>query len=78
VVFSPSLHFSLTTPILPLKVEKDNKNKLLAPPKRSEKTYLIDDHILCAVAGATTQIPVHASCVYKASNIDHLLLLNQA
>jgi len=39
-------------------VEKDNKNKLLAPPKRSEKTYLIDDHILCAVAGLTADADI--------------------
>jgi len=39
-------------------VEKDNKNKLLAPPKRSEKTYLIDEHILCAVAGLTADADI--------------------
>lgn len=31
-------------------------SKLLAPPKSSEKIYKIDEHVICAVAGAWTPL----------------------
>ena len=34
-------------------VEKKVVSKLLQPPKSSEKTYKLDDHLVCAVAGLT-------------------------
>jgi 20S proteasome subunit alpha 3 len=34
-------------------VEKRVSSKLLAPPKSSEKLYIIDDHVMAAVAGQT-------------------------
>jgi 20S proteasome subunit alpha 3 len=36
-----------------LAAEKRTVSKLLAPSKTSEKTYIIDDHISCLVAGLT-------------------------
>eukprot|EP01041_Mallomonas_annulata_P001004 gene1004-1972_t len=36
-----------------LAAEKRTVSKLLAPSKTSEKTYTIDDHIVCLVAGLT-------------------------
>jgi 20S proteasome subunit alpha 3 len=36
-----------------LAAEKRTVSKLLAPSKTSEKTYTIDDHISCLVAGLT-------------------------
>ena len=38
---------------LVLAAEKRVVSKLLAPSKSSEKTYTIDDHIVCLVAGLT-------------------------
>ena len=37
-----------------LAVEKKVVSKLLEPPKSSEKTYKLDDHLVCAVAGLTS------------------------
>lgn len=37
-----------------LAVEKKVVSKLLQPPKSSEKTYKLDDHLVCAVAGMTS------------------------
>ena len=37
-----------------LAAEKRTVSKLLAPSKTSEKTYLIDNHIVCLVAGLTS------------------------
>ena len=36
-----------------LAAEKKTVSKLLAPSKTSEKTYVIDDHVSCLVAGLT-------------------------
>ena len=36
-----------------LAAEKRTVSKLLAPSKTSEKTYTIDDHVVCLVAGLT-------------------------
>jgi 20S proteasome subunit alpha 3 len=36
-----------------LAAEKRTVSKLLAPSKTSEKTYTIDDHIICLMAGLT-------------------------
>lgn len=36
-----------------LAAEKKTVSKLLAPSKTSEKTYIIDDHVSCLVAGLT-------------------------
>uniref|UniRef100_A0A7S2RIX5 Proteasome subunit alpha type n=1 Tax=Mucochytrium quahogii TaxID=96639 RepID=A0A7S2RIX5_9STRA len=38
--------------------EKKATSKLLAKPKSSEKLYMIDDHIACAVAGLTSDANV--------------------
>ena len=37
-----------------LAAEKRVVSKLLAPSKTSEKTYIIDDHIICLVAGLSS------------------------
>ena len=37
-----------------LAAERKVVSKLLAPSKTSEKTYTIDDHIVCLVAGLTS------------------------
>jgi 20S proteasome subunit alpha 3 len=37
-----------------LAAEKRVVSKLLAPSKTSEKTYIIDDHIICLVAGISS------------------------
>jgi len=39
-------------------VEKKATSKLLAPTKTSEKLYIIDDHVACAVAGLTSDANV--------------------
>jgi 20S proteasome subunit alpha 3 len=36
-----------------LAAEKKTISKLLAPSKTSEKTYIIDDHVSCLIAGLT-------------------------
>lgn len=38
--------------------EKKSTSKLLATPKSSEKLYMIDDHVTCAVAGLTSDANV--------------------
>ena len=38
--------------------ERRINSKLLAPPKSSEKLYVIDDHVACAVAGLTADANV--------------------
>lgn len=38
--------------------EKKATSKLLAPSKTSEKLYLVDDHVACAVAGLTSDANV--------------------
>ena len=38
---------------LVLAAEKRVVSKLLAPSKTSEKTYIIDNHVVCLVAGLT-------------------------
>ena len=38
---------------LVLAAERKTVSKLLAPLKTSEKTYTVDDHIVCLVAGLT-------------------------
>lgn len=37
-----------------LAAERKVVSKLLAPSKTSEKTYIIDDHVTCLVAGLTS------------------------
>lgn len=37
-----------------LAAEKKVVSKLLAPSKTSEKTYAIDEHVVCLVAGLTS------------------------
>lgn len=37
-----------------LAAEKKVVSKLLAPSKTSEKTYIIDNHVVCLVAGLTS------------------------
>jgi 20S proteasome subunit alpha 3 len=37
-----------------LAAERKVVSKLLAPSKTSEKTYTIDDHLVCLVAGLTS------------------------
>lgn len=41
-----------------LAAEKRTLSKLLAPSKTSEKTYVIDDHIVCLVAGLTADADI--------------------
>ncbi len=48
--------------------EKKATSKLLATPKSSEKLYIIDDHIACAVAGLTSDANVLISYLRKVSH----------
>jgi 20S proteasome subunit alpha 3 len=41
-----------------LAAEKRTLSKLLAPSKTSEKTYVIDDHVVCLVAGLTADADI--------------------
>ena len=41
-----------------LGAEKKVVSKLLAPSKTSEKTYTIDNHIVCLVAGLTADATI--------------------
>lgn len=46
-----------------LAAERRTVSKLLAPSKTSEKTYVLDDHVSCLVAGLTADanILIHQS-----------------
>lgn len=41
-----------------LAAERRVVSKLLAPSKTSEKTYTIDDHLVCLVAGLTSDADI--------------------
>lgn len=48
--------------------EKKATSKLLAQPKSSEKLYMIDDHVACAVAGLTSDANVLISYLRKVAH----------
>jgi len=47
--------------------EKQSTSKLLAIPKHSEKLYMIDDHVACAVAGLTADANVLISYLRRVA-----------
>ncbi|GBG30128.1 Proteasome subunit alpha type [Hondaea fermentalgiana] len=47
--------------------EKKATSKLLAPSKTSEKLYMIDDHVACAVAGLTSDANVLISYLRRVA-----------
>mmetsp|Transcript_14895 Transcript_14895/g.27545 ORF Transcript_14895/g.27545 Transcript_14895/m.27545 type:complete len:258 (-) Transcript_14895:34-807(-) len=48
--------------------EKKATSKLLAAPKASEKLYMIDDHVACAVAGLTSDANVLINYLRKVAH----------